>query len=105
MEIIINDKLFNLETANTFKKRLIGLMGKKNIRKGIFFPKTNSIHTFFMKEEIDIIMINKKNEVIYYKKNFKKNRIIIKKEAYNTIELPKNSIINLKIGDKLTIKS
>ena len=68
MEIIINDKLFNLETANTFKKRLIGLMGKKNIRKGIFFPKTNSIHTFFMKEEIDIIMINKKNEVIYFLK-------------------------------------
>ena len=105
MEILINDQKFNLDIANTFTKRLIGLMGKRNINKGIFFPKTRSIHTFFMKDYIDIIMINKNYKIVYFKKNLKKNKIIIKKEAYHTIELPKDSINNIKIGDKLTIIS
>ena len=105
MEILINNKKFNLDVANSFTKRLIGLMGKKEITKGIFFPKTKSIHTFFMRDNIDIIMINKDNIVVYFKKNLKKNKIIIKKEAYHTIELPKDSINNLNIGDKLTIIS
>ncbi len=104
MEIIINNQKFNVDIANTFKKRLIGLMGKKDIQKGLFFPKTRSIHTFFMKDNIDIIMIDKNNNIIYYKKNFKKNKIIIKRKAYHTIELPKNSIHNINLNNKIIIK-
>ena len=103
MKIIINKEEFNVDVANTFKKRLFGLMGKKNIKKGLFFPKTRSIHTFFMKEAIDIIMIDKDNNVIYYQKNMPKNKILIKKKAYHTIELPNNSLNNININDKLTI--
>ena len=103
MKIIINKEEFIVDIANTFKKRLLGLMGKKNITKGIFFPKTSSIHTFFMKEDIDIIMIDKNNKVIYYKKNLSKNKIIIKKKAYHTIELPYNSLKTINVDDKLTI--
>lgn len=96
MKIIIDNHKFNIDIANSFKKRLLGLMGKKNIKTGLFFPKTRSIHTFFMKEKIDIIMINKNNEIIYYKENVSKNKIIIKKKAYHTIELPCNSIKKIK---------
>ena len=103
MRIIINNKIFDVDVANNFKKRLFGLMGKKNIKKGLFFPKTRSIHTFFMKEAIDIIMIDKNNKVIYYQKNLPKNKIVIKKEAYHTIELPRNSLNEININDKLTI--
>ena len=103
MKIIVNKQEFNVDIANTFFKKFLGLMGKKNINKGIFFPKTNSIHTFFMRDEIDVIMIDKKNTVVYYQKNIKKNKIIIKKEAYHTIELPKNSLNNININDKLII--
>ena len=103
MKIVINDQEFNVGVANTFKKRLFGLMGKKNIKTGLFFPKTRSIHTFFMKEAIDVIMIDKDNTIIYYQKNLPKNKIIIKKKAYHTIELPHNSLNNIKIHDKLVI--
>ena len=103
MNIIINNQKFNVDVANNFKKRLLGLMGKKNITKGIYFPKTRSIHTFFMKENIDVIMIDKNNMVVYYQKNVKRNRIIIKKKAYHTIELPSNSLTNINVGDKLII--
>lgn len=103
MKISVNNKEFNVEIADTFKKRLFGLMGKKNIKNGLYFPKTNSIHTFFMKEDIDVIMIDKENNIVYFKENLKKNRILIKKKAYHTIELPHNSIKNININDKLTI--
>ena len=103
MKIIINKQEFNVDIADSFKKRFFGLMGKKNITTGLFFPKTRSIHTFFMKEAIDIIMIDKNNKVVYYQKNLKKNRIIIKKKAYHTIELPNHSLTNININDKLTI--
>ena len=92
MKIIINQEEFNVDKADTFKKRLFGLMGKRNIKKGMFFPKTRSIHTFFMKEAIDVIMIDKDNKVVYYQKSVSKNKIIIKKKAYHTIELPNNSL-------------
>ena len=104
MKIIINKQIFNVEMANTFFKRLIGLMGKKNIQKGLFFPKTKSIHTFFMKEEIDVIMLNKDNKIIYLKKNLTRNKIVIRKKAYHTIELPQNSLHNVQINDYAIIK-
>ena len=103
MKIIINNQEFNVDIANNFKKKLLGLMGKKNIQKGLFFPNTNSIHTFFMKEAIDIIMIDNDNNVIYYEKNLNPNRIVIKKKAHHTIELPHNSIKDININDKLTM--
>ena len=33
-------------------------MGKKNITYGMFFPGVSSIHTYFMKESIDVIGLN-----------------------------------------------
>ena len=92
MKIIINNQEFIVNEANNFIKKFIGLMGKKNITKGMFFPKTRSIHTFFMKDNIDVIMLNKEKKIIYYQTNVKRNKIIIKKEAHDTIELPKNTI-------------
>ena len=103
MKIIINNQTIYLEKANTLKKRFFGLMGKKNITNGIYFPKCNSIHTFFMKEKIDVIMIDKNYKILLIKKNVKRNKIIYKKEAYYTIELPFNTINNLNINETLTI--
>ena len=93
-----------MEIANHPIKRFFGLMGKKNIKTGLLFPKCNSVHTFFMKEDIDIIMIDKDKKIVLIKENVTKNKIIYKKEAYHTIELPKNTINNkLNLGETLTI--
>ena len=98
------DKI-NVYEAKTFKQRLFGLMFKKNINYCLLFKNCNSIHTFFMKENIDVVMTDKKNNVVYIKKNMKKNRIILpKKNAYNTYEFPANFIKNLKINDKLKVR-
>ena len=104
MQIIIDKKKINLKYANTFQLRLCGLIGKRNINYGIIFPNCNSIHTFFMKEEIDILMLDENYQIKYIFKDFKKNRILYRKNIKYTIELPKNSIKNLKINDYVKIE-
>ena len=91
--------------AKTFKERLFGLMFKKNIDYCLLFKNCNSIHTFFMKENIDVVMTDKNNNVLFIKKNMKKNRIIFpKKGVYKTYEFPANFIKNLNVNDKLKIR-
>jgi len=104
----VNNKKFKIIEAKSFYQRFKGLMLKKNIDYGMIFYKTNSIHTFFMKEKIDVIAINEKNEVIYKQMNLNKNKILkIKNKAKKTsiIELPNNASKKIKIGDKLTLIS
>ena len=95
MKVIINKKEINLIDANNFLKKLIGLMFKKNINYALRI-KTNSIHTFFMKEKIDIVMTDQNNNVLFIYKNLNKNKIIIKKGVYYTYEFPNNFILSLK---------
>jgi len=102
MKVILNNKQIKLQIANTFFKKLKGFMFKKNINYCIRF-KTNSIHTFFMKEKIDIVMTDRNNKVLYIFKNLEKNKIIIKKDTYFTYEFPNNFIENISVGDILEI--
>ena len=68
MKIIYKNKDIEVKICNRFKDRLLGLMFKKKINYGLCFPKCNSIHTFFMKQNIDIFMADKNNKIIYVKK-------------------------------------
>lgn len=107
MYIIIDNKNIEVEVADTFFKKLKGLMGKKNINYGMLFNKTNSIHTFFMKDSIDVLALNEKNEVILKCENLKKNKILnVNNKIKNTsiLELPKNTIKNIKVGDIIEFK-
>lgn len=106
MYIILNNEKLNIKIAKTFYQRLMGLMGKKSFSYGILFTKCNSIHTFFMKEKIDVVAINRKNEIITIVRNLDKNQIFTvknKKKNTNIIELPNNISKSLKIGDILTL--
>ncbi len=105
MKLVIDKKELNIIYADSFKKKLLGLMGQKNISHGIFFPKINSIHTFFMKESIDVIALNSDNIIVAIKANMKKNRIYIAPKKTSILELPLNASKNLKIGQKLTFIS
>ena len=84
MYIKTNKNKYNIKLAKSFFQRLTGFIGEKNINSGILFPKCNSIHTYFMKEHIDIIAIDENNEVIYKYENLGKNKIISKcKECFS----------------------
>lgn len=91
---------------NTFSKKLKGLMFKKDkITEGYLFKKTNGIHTFFMRQNIDVILLNKDLKVLYIKENMHPNRILLpKKNVYYTLELPEYKSKDFCLGETLTIE-
>lgn len=104
MKLIYKNKSIDLFECKSFYSRLKGFMFKKEINNALLFNKCNSIHTFFMKANIDVIMCNKNNEILYYFNNLSKRKIILpKKNVYKTIELPVN-YFNIIINDKIKIK-
>lgn len=88
-------------TAKTYMQKLTGLMGKKNINYGMFFPGVSSIHTFFMKESIDVIGLNDAMIITSIYENVKPNKILILKNANHTLELPKGESKRYHIGQKV----
>ena len=88
-------------TAKTYMQKLTGLMGKKNINYGMFFPGVSSIHTYFMKESIDVIGLNDAMIVTSIYENVKPNKILILTNANHTLELPKGESKRYHIGQKV----
>ena len=103
MKLVYNDKKIEIIECKTFLSRFKGFMFKKKINCALLFNKCNSIHTFFMKSNIDVIMCDKENKILYYYNNLAKNKIIWPhKNVYRTIELPVN-YYDVKINDKIRI--
>jgi uncharacterized membrane protein (UPF0127 family) len=107
-----NYVIYDITFANTFRKRLIGLMWKRNFNGLIFKQKLSnkfnaSIHTCFMKVPIDIIYVNEKNEIQELKK-LVPWKLYIPKNGYikYIIELPENSIkkYELEKGIKVVVE-
>ncbi len=90
MKIILKDKTLKLKECRHFKDKLLGFMFKKNIDYALRF-KCRSIHTFFMKEKIDVIITDRNNKILYIYNRLPVNKIIIKKDAYYFYELPDNT--------------
>ena len=90
--------------ADTFFKRFKGLMGKKDFEDALLFTNLtdSSIHTMFMRFEIDIYFIDK-NKIIYDKVSLKPWKFYKpKKRAEYILETKKNKL-KLEIGDSLDL--
>lgn len=103
---LIADKVY---VADNFVTRTIGLISKKEIfeGEGMVIKPCCSIHTFFMKFEIDVLFVNKKNEVVAFYEKVKPNRILpIHFDSEYVIELPAQTVSTKKIekGDLLILE-
>ena len=107
LETIINGIKYEIIDCNTFIKKLVGLMFKKEKIDNIYhFPKCSSIHTFFMFQSIDICMTDKDNKIVYLKENLRPWHIIWpQKKAYHTYEMPLNTSKYLNINQIFKINS
>lgn len=104
MKLIYNNKEIDVIECKNFYTRFKGNMFKKEIKNALLFNNCNSIHTFFMKSNIDVIMCNKDNKILYFYHNLSKRKIILpKKNVFKVIELPVD-YFNIKNGDKVIIK-
>ena len=103
MKIRYQEKEIELIECKTFYTRLKGFIGKKNIHHALLFNHCNSVHTFWMKENIDIIFCNKENKIISYFPNTPPRKVILpQRKATKTIELPPN-YYQIKINERLEI--
>lgn len=105
MMMIIDDiEIIDVDFAKSMFSRMKGLMGKKEIKKGLYFQPCNNIHTFFMKVPIDVLYLDKEGKIIYMDNPivpWKIGKIVPKGSAI--IELPEGTInkYNIKIGQKV----
>ena len=106
-----NDIIFNeMQKPKSFFKRNNGLMFKEKLKpnQAMMITGCNCIHTFFMKFNIDVIYLNKMNEIKKIKKDIRPNRLTLPViGAWSVIECTSgnNKIAQLKIGDKLIVYS
>lgn len=88
----VNENI-KIKVANTFSQKLIGLMFKKEkLNYGLLLTNTNGIHTFFMFQNIDVILLDKDYNIVKTIENLKPWKIVLpKKNVKHTLELPTNT--------------
>jgi uncharacterized membrane protein (UPF0127 family) len=84
-----NPKEIKLVIADTFLKRMIGLLGKKSLPKGEawLFYNCRAVHTLGMRFKIDIIFLDKEGSVLETRRNVGFGQLAIgPKGTYATLE-------------------
>lgn len=97
-----------IKVAKTFKDKLIGLMFQKNINYGLLIPDCKSIHTFNMRADIDVLLLDSNFMVLMINRNVKKNKIInfyTKEKHPYILELPKGASKKIKVLDIIDINN
>ena len=104
MKLWCQDKVIELKNCTSFFSRFKGFMMCKKIDSALLFDRCNSIHTFFMVSNIDVILCDSNNIVLEYYNDVGPNRVIIsKKGATRIYEVPVN-YFDVKIGYKLEVE-
>jgi len=93
----------NVSLADNFGKRLIGLMGKKNLNEGegLLLWNCSAIHCFFMKIPIDVIYISRDLSIVGVATLKPWSIGSHFKEAAHVLELKEGASSKVKAGDKI----
>jgi len=96
-----------VEIADSSIKRIIGLMFTKNLgeRDGLLITPCNSIHTFFMRYDLDIVFLSRNNKVVKVIRNMKPWRMTwIYFKATKVLEMMGGTLpAEINAGDELDI--
>lgn len=103
MRLLYDKKGIVLINCKSFFSRFKGFMLVKDIDKALLFDKCNSIHTFFMRENIDVIMCDSDNMVLFYYRNLGKNRIILPKRGVRKVFETPCGYFDIEIGKRMII--
>ena len=79
-----------LKIADSFWLRFKGLMFKKNLanREGLLLRPCNGIHTFFMRFNLDILYLDKENNIIKSFFDVSPGKILpVMKECFSVLEI------------------
>ena len=95
-----------VKKARNLKEKVIGLIGKE--KPASLLIKTRfGIHTFGLKYPIDVLILDKYNNVAVIKGNLRPNKIFVWNPMYEKVlELPEGTIDKkkIKINDEIFLK-
>jgi uncharacterized protein len=99
----------DVKVADTLFTRMKGLLGKKELLRGeaLWIKLCFSVHTFFMQFPIDVLFLDKRNEVIAIVSDLTPNRLTrFYPRSVSVLELPIGTIdaSEIMIGDKIIIE-
>jgi len=96
---------FDVFIADTICTRFLGYMFRKAPHHpAILIKPCNSIHTFFMKFDIDVLFLNKDMEVIKRIDGLSRRKIIMPvKGAAAVMEALAGTFQNIKLGEKFEL--
>lgn len=95
---------YPIRTADTFISRFFGLMGKRNVDYGLLLIPCKSIHTFFMKIDIDVVYLDHSLTVVDIERNMKPWKTgKYRSKAYGVLELPAGMADKLDIVVGMTL--
>ena len=102
------ETVFQIEIADTFMKRFLGLMGRKKIPfgRGLLIEPCNSIHMFFMRFSIDAVYIDENFIVKKVVKNLPAwTGFSICMGAHAVIEFAAGEAdrLNIRVGSKIIL--
>lgn len=103
MRLLYDKREIELINCKSFFSRFKGFMLDKNIDKALLFDKCNSIHTFFMRENIDVIMCDSDNMILFYYRNLGKNRIILPKRGVRKVFETPSGYFDIEIGKRMIV--
>ena len=104
MKLIYKNKDIDLYECKDFFSRLKGFMFTKNIDKALLFDRCNSIHTFFMKENIDVIMCDKDSKILFFYNDLSRNKVILPKKGVTKVFETPSNYFDIKINERMIIK-
>lgn len=98
----------DVKEAKNFFTRTIGLLFRKSISKdeALIIKPCSSIHTFFMKFPIDVLFVNKHNQIVAVYESVKPFKVLpIHFTSSYVIELAAGSVLdkNIDKGDLIRV--
>lgn len=95
----------DLKEVTSLEDRVFGLLKRSNPRS-LLFKTRFGLHTFGLKEPIDVLVLNDNLKVVKIRQNLKPNQLFFWHPLFATVvELPADSIANTEteIGDQLSV--
>jgi uncharacterized membrane protein (UPF0127 family) len=97
--------VFEADVADTFFSRFRGLMGKSPIERPLWILPCADIHTFFMKEAIDVVFLSKEGKVLRVAEAMPKNKTSgTVKGGHSVLELPAHTLAGMDLLDVRTFE-
>jgi uncharacterized membrane protein (UPF0127 family) len=91
--------------ASGWWQRFVGLMGRSSLDgdEGLLFPRTGSIHMFFMRFAIDAVFCDEDMRVVKVARELRPWRTAGARGAKTTIELAAGAAAGVEPGDRLVL--